>query len=359
MSTTRVQSNSEDMRGNRFSLSSEQIATFHRDGFVGPLPRYAPLDLLDRVAEKLIVIERDKGTNPLYGRHSTRDWHLLDQDVMGLFNHEGMIVPLKQLMAEDLILWRSKAFIKPPLGGEIGWHQEWGPFNGAEIGNDVPALQPTVPLDSPWNMTIWFALADIDEHMGPIRFIRGSHKQHFPVSQVPLPQSAFYEDPFEGITDPLDIVRRAQESTLVLDIDTSKFFAGLDISKLSLDDAKRIVVENLSKKTGEVMHPVGVDLNDNVPLLMKKGEFVIFYERTLHGSGRNETERYRPAVNCRVTYGSTLVYPGRLKGEFIDGSNLDISNHRCVKLSGSVHNPLNIYTSAEQSYWEGRLPPAG
>ena len=41
----------------------------------------------------------------------------------------------------------------------------------------------------------------------------------------------------------------------------------------------------------------------------------------------------RLGINCRVTTFDTLVYPDRLKGRFLDGSNLDISLHQCALLS--------------------------
>jgi non-heme Fe2+,alpha-ketoglutarate-dependent halogenase len=336
-------------------LSNRQVETFFRDGFLGPLPRFASIELLDHLADRLTRVESEKLTNPLYGRFSVRDWHLLDPELLSLFNHPGMIEPLKQLIGEDLILWRSKAFIKPPFGSDIGWHQEWGPFNGAEIGNDIPALLPTVDLDTPWNITIWFALADIDETMGPIRFIPGSHRHHFPVEQVPFPNSAFYEDPFIEVKDPLEIVRRAKDSTLILDIDTSGYFNDINLDNLTFENARQIVLSNLAQRTGEVMIPKGVNLNENLAMPMKKGEFVIFYERTLHGSDRNETDRVRPAVNCRVTMGSTLVYPQRLNGQFIDGSNLDIRNHHCIRLSGTSHHPENVYEPTMGNHLDGEL----
>lgn len=130
-------------------LSGEQRESFFRDGFVGPLPRYAPLDLLDRIAARLMGIEKEKSLHPLYGRYSPRDWHLVDNDLRTLLTHPGMVEPATQVMGEDLLLWRSKAFIKPPFGDELGWHQELGPFDGAEIGNNVPALQPAGSLDEP------------------------------------------------------------------------------------------------------------------------------------------------------------------------------------------------------------------
>ena len=76
---------------------------------------------------------------------------------------------------------------------------------------------------------------------------------------------------------------------------------------------------------------------------VKKGDYWIFSERTMHGSGPNTSNKTRPALNARLTNSDTLIYPGRLKGEYIDGSNLDISKHECVLLSGTNKESRNVY----------------
>jgi non-heme Fe2+,alpha-ketoglutarate-dependent halogenase len=327
----------------KYQLSDEQKAAFFRNGFVGPISCYADMDLIDELAQLLVRVESEKLVHPLYGRYSPRDWHLIDGRLLQLFNHPGLIAPLNQLMGDNLLLWRSKAFIKPPFGDEIGWHQEWGTFNGAELGNDVPALEPSGSLDDPWNVTIWFALDDIDESMGPIRFVRGSHKRHYPVAQVPLPDAAFFEDPFIGLTTPMEIVRKAADCSLILDIDTSRYFDHIDIESLTFDAARRIVLERAADLTGEVALPFDFDPLDLVTMPMAKGQFVIFYERTMHGSTASRSSRTRPGVNCRVTPSTTLVYPQRLRGIYIDGSNVNIRPHYCIPLSGGQHRPDNVY----------------
>ena len=66
----------------------------------------------------------------------------------------------------------------------------------------------------------------------------------------------------------------------------------------------------------------------------------------MHGSGPNASDKTRPALNARITNADTLIYPGRLNGEYVDGSNLDISKHECVLLSGVNREPRNVYRTA-------------
>jgi non-heme Fe2+,alpha-ketoglutarate-dependent halogenase len=317
------------------TLSDEEAAAFHRDGFVGPFPRFAPVERLDAVATRLADIVEAKRSHPLYGRHSVRDFHLIDDDVRALFTHAAIVERLVPLLGADLVLWRTKIFHKAPGEGPLGWHQEWGAFNGEEIGNDVPGLRPSdAGSQSSWNLTVWIALDDITEFMGPLRFARGTHRRRFPVEMAPMAESEFWHDPLLGVDDVRVLVDRARNCSLVLDVDTSGVFDGIDPATLDLAAARRRLLDALSDQVGAVTCDFDSGREDIVALPMRKGDFVIFTERCMHGSGANLTDNRRLAINGRVTRADTIVYPGRLAGDFTDGSNLDISPHWCVLLSG-------------------------
>jgi non-heme Fe2+,alpha-ketoglutarate-dependent halogenase len=63
----------------------------------------------------------------------------------------------------------------------------------------------------------------------------------------------------------------------------------------------------------------------------------------MHGPPANISSRRRLAINGRITRADTIVYPGRLRGNFIDGSNLDMRKHRAVLLSGQNQQKDNVY----------------
>ncbi|TFH90305.1 hypothetical protein ELS82_17790 [Vibrio ouci] len=67
---------------------------------------------------------------------------------------------------------------------------------------------------------------------------------------------------------------------------------------------------------------------------MKRGEFVVFTERTMHSSLDNTSDRDRLAINLRVTSSDTLIYPRRLEGDVMDGSDLDITDHESLLIGG-------------------------
>jgi non-heme Fe2+,alpha-ketoglutarate-dependent halogenase len=316
------------------SPTSSDVETFERQGFLGPLPAFMSSAAIDQIANNIYAMVRSRRDHPLYGRYSVRDWHLVSDEVLDLFTHPAIVDRLQSLAGPDLTLWRSKIFYKRPHDGPVGWHQEWGPFNGEEIGNDKPSLIPAKQDGSWWNLTVWIALSDVTTENGPMRFVRGSHRTRYPIEMVPMPDSEFWDDPFIGVSSVEEIVERASTSKLILDIDTSRLFDGVDTTQFDLPGVKTFVHKAMSDMKAARTVPFDESAADIVAMPMKKGEFVIFTERTMHGSLANYTDGERLAINGRVTMTDTQIYPFRYKGDYIDGSNINIREHRCILLSG-------------------------
>lgn len=327
-----------------FQLTKAQIDQFERDGFLGPFEAFANDAIIDRVKERLERMVRKQEVHPLYGRFSTRDWHLQDEDLLSIFCHPAIVDRLRSLAGDDLVLWRSKVFLKKPAEDELGWHQEWGYFDGEEIGNHTPSLLPKLPEeDHWWNLSVWVAFNDITPEMGPVRFLKGSHETRYPWKMVPLTESAFFHDPFHEIKTKDTLVRLTQESKLILDINTRNLLDGVDVAGMSYEQLKTYIMSELAKHEAKVTLPFESPAEQLVEMVMKKGQFFIFSERCMHGSKDNSSLNNRLGVNCRVTTSDTLIYPGRLEGDMIDGSNLDITHHQCILLSGKALETRNDY----------------
>ena len=322
------------------TLGPDGVARFWRDGFAGPFPLGLPDKELADLADRCERIVEGRHIQPLYGRYALRDWHLVDRDLERVFTQETIIGRVTELLGPDLLLWRSKIFYKPPGADAIGWHQEWGKFDGEEIGNSTPSLQPAGPGDDVWDLTVWVALDDVTPENGPLQFAAGTNTTKVPWVKVPMTQSAFYEEPFVGLTKE-QVAERTRRSELVLDIDTANWLDGYDVDAASLDELTTYLHgrfdELLAKFTDFEPAPGTVAV-----MVMPRGSFVIFSERTMHGSPPNNSERRRMAVNCRLTRADTLVYPGRLDGTVIDGSNLDISKHESLLVAGRATEDRNV-----------------
>ncbi len=322
-------------------LSTKEL--FWRDGFVGPLGMSVPRDLIDRVATRLDGMLSSHAPHPLYGRFSVRDWHLMDEEVMTLLTHPRIVDAVASILGPDLLLWRSKIFLKRPGEAPLGWHQEWGAFNGEEIGNDRPSLLPSEEgKNGIWNLTVWIALDDVTPEMGPLRFARGTHTHRFPIEMQPLVQSEFWHDPFLDTSSARDLIDRADDNSLVLDIRTDHIFKGVDRDRISLEQVKYMLMQGLQNQVGAVTLGFDASEHEVVDVPMDAGTFVVFSERTMHGSSANASPRRRLAINARYTRADTVVYPFRETGERIDGSNLDITQHECVLLSGRALTDRNV-----------------
>jgi non-heme Fe2+,alpha-ketoglutarate-dependent halogenase len=350
-------------------LSEGELKTLYDDGYLGPYKGAVPEDQVNFVANKLLSDVKNKtAASPLYGRYSVRDWHLVYPELIDFVAAPSVLSQLQAIMGEDLILWRSHLFFKPPGGDPVGWHQEFGVFGGEDIGNNKPSLVPThlphideevlrgylpssirqtAPETAPdlsdyWDITIWVALTDIVADRGVLRFLPGSNKLRYPIRMEPLPESDFWQDPFDGISDKAQLVKACMESKLVLDVDTSGVLDGVTVGDSSFDGLKQIILTRLAAIRGSRTDLTHIDESAAVNVPTSKGDYVLFSERVLHGSLSNTSEYERLSINFRVTPSSTLVYPSRLRGDFVDGFNLDISNHENILLSGKNLNPQNV-----------------
>lgn len=318
------------------------------NGFAGPLDSGIRSEILASTAGKIDQMLRTRDAHPMYGRFSVRDWHLIEPDILDLFTDVRIVDAVSDVLGEDILLWRSKIFAKAPGEEALGWHQEWGPFNGEEIGNDKPALYPAEHRrDAPWNLTMWLALDDVTWDMGPIRFARGTQTRRFPIAMKPIVQSEFYLDPFRDIATLDQLVTRARQSALVLDIDTSAYFDGAPAG-LTLAEAKALVLDKLRVERGAVTLDFDEEEHEIVSVPMKAGQFVLFTERCMHGSSANITDRRRLAINARYTFADTLIYPFRGSDAPFDGSNLDVSGHRCVLVKGRSLDARNAVATPEE-----------
>jgi non-heme Fe2+,alpha-ketoglutarate-dependent halogenase len=357
------------MSGEKWSdqLTSLELSEIYENGYLRPQPSNLDSSRVSAISKKLAGHMRKKDNHPLYGRHSVRDWHLVYPELVDFVVNERVLGALRSIMGEDLILWRSHLFFKPPNAGPVGWHQDFGSFSGEDIGNNKVSLVPThlddiretdlekylpdmisqtASIDAPdqsefWNMTVWVALTNITHDMGPLRFMKGSHTRRFPVRMEKINQSDFWQDPFVKISNKSELVDACNYSRLILDVDTSHLLDEVNVDNLGFDELKDAVMRKVIRLEGSTTVIDEVDLSRVVEFPMKMGDYILFSERTMHGSSANSSATDRLAINFRITRSSTLVYPSRLRDDYTDGFNLDIRQHHSLLISGQNLNPQN------------------
>ena len=149
----------------QWRLDQQDLDTYRSDGLLKS-PFRIPDEQLGRMRELLDKLLRDNAhlapetlvcPHIPYGRtHGDAD----AEQWLEYARHPGILDLVSQLIGDDIILWGSQVFCKPPLTGkEIPWHQD---------GQYWP-IRPIATC------SVWVALDDAMPENGCMRYIPGSH----------------------------------------------------------------------------------------------------------------------------------------------------------------------------------------
>jgi len=147
------------------SLSSQEVADFHRDGFLGPysISRQSEIASIRRHVRNS-VFESE-------GVHNTiRDRHRDDRILYEIATDPAIVGRVRSILGDDLLLYHSKIWSKSPGDGEIPWHQERAFWEG-------------MPVDC---IFVWIAITDATRENGGLQFQAGGHdilREHEPTGE--------------------------------------------------------------------------------------------------------------------------------------------------------------------------------
>ena len=156
-------------------MTSRQ-SRYERDGYRVVTGRVAPDDVLGRALKGMVnVRDGEFDLAPLPDQHPGYDPRVLckinnphgsDSGLYGLVTCPEVGKQVAAITGSRRIqVWASQLLIKPPgsaAAGHVGWHQDrqyW------KMWKEDEGL-----------FTVWIALCDVDEQMGPMRFVKGSHR---------------------------------------------------------------------------------------------------------------------------------------------------------------------------------------
>lgn len=226
-------------------LTPEQIRVFYERGFLGPFTLCSREEMIAIREEIMASLETPSA---IYGFATGRDRHLDCQAVYELVRRPELTERLAQILGPNLLLWRSQVFLKPPGAPEVTWHQA-STYLMEETYR--PTLYPP-DRDRLFQLTTWLAFDDVDLANGCMQFVPGTHK-HINIMHLGGRRgSSFGQANFQ----------------LAYDIDPAQV----------------------------------------VNMEMQAGQFVIFSERTIHGSPANQSERRRWGMAFRTIRPDVLVY---------------------------------------------------
>lgn len=137
-------------------LTSEQIETYRRDGFLYGIPVLSEAEVAHYRAcvEDLLASCGEDLSNHLLQVHLVQCW--ADE----LIRHPAVLDAVEDILGPDILAWKNKCFYKPADGTSyVSWHQD----NYNEH------------FDSEESVTAWVALSDSHPAHGCIRGLPGSH----------------------------------------------------------------------------------------------------------------------------------------------------------------------------------------
>jgi ectoine hydroxylase-related dioxygenase (phytanoyl-CoA dioxygenase family) len=144
-------------------LDQQQVAAFHRDGFVAPI---GVLSAEEAAAYRRRFEKYERSHDGWYTLSKGQKIHLLQTWVAELVRNDRILDAVEDVLGPDVMCWGTSLFIKNARDPHyVSWHQDstyWG-------------------LDKPDVVTAWVALSAATRESGCMKMMPGSHT----LDQVP------------------------------------------------------------------------------------------------------------------------------------------------------------------------------
>jgi non-heme Fe2+,alpha-ketoglutarate-dependent halogenase len=259
-----------------FDLTDEELAAFHRNGYMGPFTLFDPQEMGQRWGEiRRALFDRTHAAYPAdsfsgannianYDRHL--DVSLLSEHVC----RPEIVHRVRSILGPDLLCWRSEFF--PKYKGDEGtdWHQ------ADTFANASGKPQIIWPEDADFGgtITVWTAFTEATEKTACLRFIPGTHKNRYYDETKKMSYN-----PSKNANLEKGGVRRG--------------FFGYDYRELQVDP-------NWTP-----------DESQAISMEMKAGQFVVFWSTLMHASCPHvgETDEIRMGYTARYVPTRVRIYP--------------------------------------------------
>ncbi|MER5446552.1 chlorinating enzyme [Streptomyces sp. NPDC002766] len=303
-----------------FRLSAEELARFERDGFIGPIKIFEPEEMTERwnnirrrLPDRSLAIYPDdalsSGTNiSNYDRHLDVD--LLSEHIM----NRRIVDRVASILGPDVLCWRTEFFPKYPGDEGTDWHQAATFANASKKPQIMwPAEDSEIPFGG--TITVWTAFTDSTKENGCLQLMPGTHRE------------MNYDESKAMDYDPDAINSREKEGV-------KRGFFGYDYRQLQKDPNWK------------------PDESQAFPLVMKRGECVIFWSTLMHASLPHTGSRkdYRMGFAARYVPTKVKIYPDTDQvAEY--GGGIALDNYGAVLVSGEDTYGINtIATHSRRGY---------
>ncbi|MEV4341514.1 chlorinating enzyme [Streptomyces sp. NPDC049590] len=261
-------------------LSPEELAFFHRNGYIGPLTVYTPEEMdrmwktvqrqtLDRSYAAYPEVDSGAGAPNIFNYDRHLDIDLLARHVC----NRQIVDKVASILGPDVLCWRTEFFPKYPGDEGTDWHQA---DTFANASGKPQLLWPGESEDDfgAGTLTVWTAFTESTRENGCLQIIPGTqHTMNYDETKhMDYDQERINAEIKDGVP---------------------RGFFGYDYRQLQVDPSWRPNEE------------------DAVSLTMEKGQCVIFWSTLMHaslpntGTGRN----YRMGFATRYVPTKVRVYP--------------------------------------------------
>lgn len=298
-----------------FSFSAEELEKFHKQGFAGPFTLYEPEEMeatFEKLRPKLIDSRKAiyKGSEGASGvtNISNYDRHF---DVPFLAEHickRQIVDRVASILGRDLICWRSEFFPKYPGDEGTDWHQA-GTFANV-ASSKKPQIEWPENSNGRGTITVWTAFTESTIENGCMQVIPETHK-------------TIYYDETKKMEYDAESINKMDKDGI------RRGFFGYDYRQLQVDPGWR------------------PDESKAVSMVMKPGQFIIFWSTLLHASHPHSgnTDKMRLGYAARYLPTSVKVYP---YSDGLDefGGKASLEQYGTVLVSGKNEFSHNNMVSA-------------
>lgn len=141
------------------ALGPEEVALFHRQGFLGPFQLCSAGKMCSMVPNLEQVL-----SSPGPARERSLFRHFDSPLVYELCSHPAVTERTASILGPQFVLWHSRFFPKPPGDIEVPWHQDGHYW----------------PLDPVVNVSMWLAIDHVTRNNACLQVFPGSHGERIP-----------------------------------------------------------------------------------------------------------------------------------------------------------------------------------
>lgn len=140
-------------------LTDQQVASYRRDGFFGPVDLFSTEEIAD-IRRRVEAAEAEAGEQ--IQKRCKIKAHLPFPWLCAVISHPRLLDAVEDIIGPNILCWGSSFFEKEARDpGFVSWHQD-STYYG---------------IEPPDTLTAWLAISDSTLESGCVKFIPGSHDQ--------------------------------------------------------------------------------------------------------------------------------------------------------------------------------------